>query len=113
MNTRLTAALLVATAIIPVSVNAQRAPLQRATIGQLDVAGVRLGMSPAEARAALLKSGFVLAPFVDKRPSWEQRVQNAVVQRQSNSSYRAGVREIAEPVAYAANGPRKQEIQVC
>lgn len=59
------------------------APVKRAgLISQLDVAGVRLGMTPAQARAALLQSGYkVTEDRYRINRTWEELVQVAVAQR--------------------------------
>lgn len=58
-------------------------PVERArSIAQLDVAGVRLGMTPAQARAALMQSGYKIAEDRYRvNRTWEELVQVAVAER--------------------------------
>lgn len=72
------------------AVPATTAAAQTATsISQFDVAGVRLGMTPAQARAALLQNGYKVTEdrYVTNQ-TWEELIQSALASRLKNYTAR-------------------------
>lgn len=83
---------------------------QAASVSQFDVAGVRLGMTPQQARAALQQSGYQVRDN-DGLPSrtWEERIQAAALEKQGKSSY-----EVPKTATknFVGTKERRQTIQV-
>lgn len=77
----------------------------------LDVAGVRLGMTPDQARTALTRAGYRIAETIDYGPSFASRVR-AEAERRRTGSY--GSASMADRVltALEATGPNRESISV-
>lgn len=114
MNIRLTATLAMTLASISFATPTAAQAQQRAAITQLDVAGIRLGMTPDEAGRAIAKSGYKIdaASIRDDRPSWEERLRVAVRERQGSSAPRPSGPPLREVSNYYATSVRKQTLQV-
>lgn len=113
MIAMLAAALLGAQAPLP-RVRAPSRPHPSARIHGFDVAGVTLGMSPAQARAALAKAGFDQDPphgsAEFREDSWEQQLRNEVLHRRTGG-YNVGKR-LEDVKQLSRLGPRRQIVHV-
>lgn len=76
-------------------------------VATFDIAGVRLGMTPTQARAAMTASGF-RPPAVDpETESWEGLIAEAVAKRRNQTAKRSVM-----PMSTMAQGPAKQRLEV-
>lgn len=81
-----------------------------------DVAGVRLGMTPAEARAALAKAGFTVRSTDNGHQwleqTWEQNVLDAAERRLGTYNWSKAGQNRKGPRLLEATGPRRQIVEV-
>lgn len=77
----------------------------------LDVAGVRLGMSPDDVRAALTKAGYRMAGGVDYGPSFASRVR-AEAERRRTGSYVSASTADRVLTGLEATGPNRESMTV-
>lgn len=72
-----------------------------------DIAGMRLGMSPAEIRAVMVRAGFTPRATDPDQDSWEARVTRAVAARRPVAPVDTKV-----PMFTMASGPRGEHVEV-
>jgi len=72
-----------------------------------DVAAVKLGMSPTEARVALKAKGFVLRPSDPQQDSWKALVSQEVAKRRGTDPIRDEVTRFT-----MATGPQGEHVEV-
>ncbi|MBP2513820.1 hypothetical protein [Sphingomonas sp. PvP018] len=82
-------------------------PIRWAPIETFDVAGVRLGMTPQEARAALVSKGFTPRATDPSQPSWAALVSERVADRRGGRSDASTVARFT-----MAEGPQGEHIEV-
>jgi hypothetical protein len=107
MNRMLIAGLL-AVAAVPMALPALAAPKPAAAVADLDIAGVKLGMTPEQVRPALVRAGFTPRASDPDQDSWEGRIATEVAKR------RPGTRSMAKkvPMFTMARGPRGEHLEI-
>lgn len=85
------------------------APAGRAgSVSHFDIAGVRLGMTPVQTRAALIAAGFKPRASDPDQDSWEAKLAGAVAKRRPNT--RTVTSKV--PMFTMASGPRGEHLEV-
>jgi hypothetical protein len=100
---------LLALSAVPMDLPALAAPMRPpVAVGQLDIAGVKLGMTPEQVRPALVRAGFMPRASDPDQDSWEGRIAAEVAKR------RPGTRSTATkvPMFTMARGPRGEHVEV-
>jgi hypothetical protein len=108
MNRLICAGLLVVAAApmaLPAAAGAQRAA---PVVAELDIAGVRLGMTPEQVRAALVRAGFTPRATDPDQDSWDTRIAQEVAKRRPDT--RAAARKV--PMFTMASGPRGEHLEI-
>lgn len=106
MNRMNVAGLLLASVVLtalPVS-----AAPQRPAVTDLDIGGVRLGMTPEQTRAALVKSGFKPRMSDPDQDSWEAGITTEVAKRRPSTRKASS----KVPMFTMASGPRGEHLEV-
>jgi hypothetical protein len=77
-------------------------------VSHLDIAGVKLGMTPEQVRPALVRAGFTPRASDPDQDSWEGRIAAEVAKR------RPGTRSTAKkvPMFTMARGPRGEHLEI-
>ena len=100
---------LLAVCSVPIAFPAAAGPKRAPTaVADLDIAGVRLGMTPEQVRPALVRAGFTPRASDPDQDSWEGRIAAEVARR------RQGTRSAASkvPMFTMARGPRGERVEI-
>jgi hypothetical protein len=100
---------LLTVAAVPMALPALAAPKRASTpVADVDIAGIRLGMTPEQVRPALVRAGFTPRPSDPDQDAWDARVAAEVGKR------RPGTRSTASkvPMFTMARGPRGEHLEI-
>ncbi|MEO7178770.1 MAG: hypothetical protein ABIW83_07990 [Allosphingosinicella sp.] len=107
MNRMIVAGLL-AVATVPMALPALAASKRAATgVADLDIAGIKLGMTPEQVRPALVRAGFTPRASDPDQDSWEARIAAEVAKRRLGT--RSAARKV--PMFTMASGPRGEHLE--
>lgn len=87
----------------------ERPDLPKAGPATMDIAGVKLGMSPAEVRAALVRSGYAIARTDDTNDFEQEVASNANVRLKGSGLLRVTPRGVSRIVAH---GPGREYLTI-
>jgi hypothetical protein len=100
---------LLAVAAVPTALPALAAPKPApAALTDVDIAGVKLGMTPEQVRGALVRAGFTPRASDPDQDSWEARVAAEVAKRRPGTLSKAK----KVPMFTMASGPRGEHVEI-